>query len=272
MLEFLSSKEVNIPVAGINIGPVHKKDILRANVMNEKGFKKYAVLLAFDVGVNKEARELAEEFGVKASHPSPLHDANLSLIRGPIEQSLSVIDARTYFLPLFSLFMQIFTADVIYHLFDQFTAYMKTIRAAEQEAARLIAVFPCVLKILPNCIFNKKDPIVLGVEVVEGIAKVGTPICIPTKDGIDLGRIASIELNHKAVDKATVGQSVAMKIESTNAVESSRLYGRHFDFNDNLVSRITRESINSLKEFFADEMTKDDWRLVIKLKKTFKID
>ena len=42
----------------------------------------------------------------------------------------------------------------------------------EQAAARLDAVFPCILKILPTCIFNKKDPIVLGVDVIEGIAKV----------------------------------------------------------------------------------------------------
>lgn len=32
LLTFLNSPEVNIPVAGINIGPVHKKDVLRANV------------------------------------------------------------------------------------------------------------------------------------------------------------------------------------------------------------------------------------------------
>jgi hypothetical protein len=42
--------------------------------------RKYACILAFDVAVSKEARELAEEFGVK-----------------------------------------VFTADIIYHLFDQFT-------------------------------------------------------------------------------------------------------------------------------------------------------
>ncbi len=42
----------------------------------------------------------------------------------------------------------------------------------EQAAARLEAVFPCILKIIPTCIFNKKDPIVLGVDVIEGIAKV----------------------------------------------------------------------------------------------------
>jgi translation initiation factor IF-2 len=46
------------------------------------------------------------------------------------------------------------------------------VKEEEQEAAKYDAVFPCVLKILPTCIFNKKDPIVLGVEIADGIAKV----------------------------------------------------------------------------------------------------
>ncbi len=43
---------------------MHKRDVLRANVMNEKGARKYAVILAFDVPVSKEAREMAEEYKV----------------------------------------------------------------------------------------------------------------------------------------------------------------------------------------------------------------
>lgn len=39
-----------------------------------------------------------------------------------------------------------------------------------------------------------------------------------------------MELNHKPVDTAKRGESVAMKIDSANATEASRLYGRHFDF------------------------------------------
>ena len=35
-------------------------------------------------------------------------------------------------------------------LFDQFTAYMKEIKAAEQEQARFEAVFPCVLQVGPG--------------------------------------------------------------------------------------------------------------------------
>ena len=112
LLEFLKSDDVQIPVyalqsrsksyymahsiihqlthsclslfsrSTINIGPVHKKDVMRANIMIERKAKKFGVILAFDVPVTKEARELAEEMGV-----------------------------------------QIFSADIIYHLFDAFQSY-----------------------------------------------------------------------------------------------------------------------------------------------------
>jgi translation initiation factor 5B len=36
---------VDIPVSGINIGPVHKRDVLRANVMNEKVRARQLVVL-----------------------------------------------------------------------------------------------------------------------------------------------------------------------------------------------------------------------------------
>ena len=43
----------------------------------------------------------------------------------------------------------------------------------EQQAASADAVFPVILQIMENCIFNAKDPIVLGCTIEEGIAKVG---------------------------------------------------------------------------------------------------
>ena len=49
LLEFLKGEKVGIPVSAINIGPVHKRDVMRANVMNERGNKKFGVILAFDV-------------------------------------------------------------------------------------------------------------------------------------------------------------------------------------------------------------------------------
>uniref|UniRef100_A0A1J3EIS6 Eukaryotic translation initiation factor 5B n=1 Tax=Noccaea caerulescens TaxID=107243 RepID=A0A1J3EIS6_NOCCA len=228
LLEFLKSPAVKIPVSGIGIGPVHKKDIMKAGVMLERK-KEYATILAFDVRVTTDARELADEMGVK-----------------------------------------IFCADIIYHLFDQFKAYIENIKEEKKKESADEAVFPCVLQILPNCVFNKKDPIVLGVDVIEGILKIGTPICVPGREFIDIGRVTSIENNHKPVDYAKKGSKVAIKIIGSNA-EEHKMFGRHFDMEDELVSHISRRSIDILKTNYRDELSIDEWKLVVKLKNIFKI-
>ena len=55
-------------------------------------------------------------------------------------------------------------------------------RAKRREEVGGLAVWPVVLRIKPDCVFNKKDPIVLGVQVVDGILKIGTPICVPARE------------------------------------------------------------------------------------------
>ena len=105
---------------------------MKASVMLEKK-KEYANILAFDVKVTPDARELADEVGVK-----------------------------------------IFIADIIYHQFDQFKGYIDNLKEEKKKEAAEDAVFPCVLGIVPECVFNKKDPIVLGFDVLEGIVKVLT--------------------------------------------------------------------------------------------------
>ncbi|CAN0909342.1 Eukaryotic translation initiation factor 5B [Linum grandiflorum] len=232
LLDFLKSEK--IPVSGTGIGPVHKNAVTKASTMLEKTkSKEYAAILAFDVKVTPEIRKLADELGVK-----------------------------------------IFTADIIYHLADQFKAYIHDLKEAKKKELAAaggdeIAVFPCGLKIIR--VFNTKDPIVLGVEVVEGIAKVGTPICIPTKEFIDIGRIASIESNHKPIDTAKKGQQVSIKIIGSNAEGQQKMFGRHFEMDDKLVSRISRTSIDLLKAYYRDDLTTEEWGLVAKLKDVFGI-
>lgn len=228
LLAFLKSS--NIPVAGLNIGPVHKKDIVKASTMLERKKKEYATVLAFDVPVEREARELAEE-----------------------------------------LEMKIFTADIIYHLFDQFTAYMEEIREQQRDAAAEAVVFPSICRIIPQMVFNKKNPIVMGVDVEAGILRVQTPLVVrlPTGTWLDIGRVASIELAKKSVTTAKKGESVAIKVVCKN---ENLMFGRHFDGSQPLVSKMSRKAIDLLKANFREELSKDDWRLVVKLKGMFGIE
>lgn len=150
LLDFL--KDCKIPVANVGIGPVSKRDIMQCGVMLEKS-PDHAVMLCFDVKVEKDAQSYADENGIK-----------------------------------------IFTADIIYHLFDQFTKHMDDLLEKKREDSKMLAVFPCVLK--PVAVFNKTGPIVVGVDVVEGQLKVNTPISAvkhnPTtgvKEIVAMGRV-----------------------------------------------------------------------------------
>ncbi|XP_019110536.2 eukaryotic translation initiation factor 5B [Larimichthys crocea] len=226
LLEFLRTSKV--PYAGINIGPVHKKDVMRASAMLEHD-PQYAVILAFDVKVERESQEMADSLGVR-----------------------------------------IFSAEIIYHLFDAFTKYREDYKKAKQDEFKHIAVFPVKLRVLPQFVFNSRDPIVMGVSIEAGVLRQGTPLCVPSKGFVDIGVVTSIEVNHKSVDCAKKGQEICIKIEPIPG-ESPKMYGRHFEATDLLVSKITRASIDALKNWFRDEMQKTDWQLIMELKKTFEI-
>ncbi|KAJ1613039.1 Fun12p GTPase and translation initiation factor IF2 [Cryptosporidium canis] len=166
--------------------------------------------------------------------------------------------------------VKIMKANIIYHLCDMFTKYYCDIQEEKKKEKSQKVVFPCILRIIPQYIFNARDPIICGVYVEEGILKPGTPLCIPEKDNLMIGRVLSVEFNKKSVNEGKKGQEVAIKIQPF-ASDTNITYGRHFDYHDKLVSRITRDSIDILKQHFRDDLSKDDWKLVIQLKKTFGI-
>lgn len=60
---------------------------------------------------------------------------------------------------------------------------------------------------------------------------------------------------------------MAVKIEGPN----QPMYGRQLEDKDVLYSLISRQSIDTLKEFYREEMSKEEWALVKKLKPLFDI-
>jgi translation initiation factor 5B len=48
LMDFL--RNCSVPVGSINIGPVHKRDVMKASIMCEKA-PEYAMVLAFDVKI-----------------------------------------------------------------------------------------------------------------------------------------------------------------------------------------------------------------------------
>lgn len=202
LLEFL--KQSKIPVNDVNIGPVNRKDVQKAMKWlvqedQDNVKKEYATILAFDVKVAPEAKEFAEENGVK-----------------------------------------IMTANIIYHLFDEFTEYVEVCKNERKAAHTQDAVFPCIIEPIKDALFNNKNPILMGMRVLDGKIKVGTPLCVPDKGFLKIGRVTGIEKQKVAVTEARLKDGdVSVKIEG----DSTIMVGRHFDENSRLCSVITKNSI-----------------------------
>ncbi|OMO52013.1 hypothetical protein CCACVL1_29432 [Corchorus capsularis] len=225
LLELLKSPEVDIPVSGIGIGPIHTKDIKKASVMVERK-NEYATILGFDVKPTPEAQELAAD----------------------------------------KLGVRIFTSDIIYHLFDQFKAFIDVVKEEKKKEAEKEVVFPYILKILPKCAYKTKDPITLGVKVLEGTLKVGTQICVRQKKFINLGEVTSIANSYGPVIEGKKGQNVVIRITGSNHDEQHMEHGIDFEDEDELVSNIPRNSIDLLETYFKDDLNKEEWKLVQELK------
>jgi translation initiation factor 5B len=234
LLDFL--KDMKIPVMSIGLGPVYKRDVIKATAMLDKA-PEYAIMLCFDVKVDKEAEQYAEQEGIK-----------------------------------------IFQADIIYHLFDAFTAYQEKLMEKRRKDFLEYAIFPCVMKTIQ--IINKRNPMIIGIDVVEGSLRIGTPVCAvkldpetKQKTTMVLGKVASMEVNHKSVDivkKGTTNAGVAVRLE--NPSNAQPVWGRHVDEKDTLYSLITRKSIDTLKDpAFRDTVPREDWLLIKSLKPVFDI-
>ncbi|CAG9135312.1 unnamed protein product [Plutella xylostella] len=361
LLEFLRTSK--IPYSAIRIGPVVKRDVMKASAMLEHD-SQYATILAFDVKIERDAQEMADNLGVKifaadiiyhlfdkftayreelrqrkreefkhiAVFPCKLkftayreelrqrkreefkHIAvfpcklKFTAYREDLRQRkreefkhIAVFPCKLKFTAYREELRQrkreefkhiaVFPCKLKFTAYREdlrqrkreefkhiavfpcklkFTAYREELRQRKREEFKHIAVFPCKLKILPQFVFNSRDPIVAGVMVEAGIVKEGTPICVPSKEFVDIGIVTSIEVNHKQVETARKGQEVCIKIEPLPG-ESPKMFGRHFDETDFLVSKISRASIDACKDYFRDDLVKTDWQLMVELKKLFQI-
>ena len=96
----------------------------------------------------------------------------------------------------------------------------------------------CIMKIIPTCIFNTQNPIIIGVEIIEGTANIGMKLLIESCDinscsfaNIIIGNITSIEFNSQDRQIAHMGDKIVIKIEG----DPSIVYGEDFKSDDIIV-------------------------------------
>jgi len=152
--------------------------------------------------------------------------------------------------------IQIFEHNIIYHLIDNYTQWMRS----EQEA-RVLKEFekfvkPGKLKFMPGYVFRRAKPAIFGVEVLAGLIKPKYPLV--GADGQDLGEVMQIQEKGKAIPEAEAGMQVAVSLEKP-------IVGRHINEGDVLYvkvpeahakamlarfqTRLSTEELDALKEY-----------------------
>jgi translation initiation factor 5B len=185
----------NIPIKDINIGQITKALIIKAGLTN-----------------NADKRTDPVEYEYKKRYTVILDYTNIET-----SYDQEVLDMAD------KLGVTIITDSVIYSLNKKYNEYITKINNKILQLCPNI-VSDISLKILPQYIFLKKNPILIGVKITMGEIKVGTLI---KTDDINLGKIIGIQKNNKAVDKANKGDEVCIKIECDN---KSIEYGKDFDY------------------------------------------
>ncbi|KAI5179687.1 translation initiation factor 5B [Nematocida sp. AWRm80] len=239
-------KQSNIPIRTVGIGHITKMDLMKVSTIYTKR-PEYSVILAFDIKPTPEISSLANDLNVK-----------------------------------------IFTADIIYHLTEKYQKHLETHWKTTEEALKDKIVFPCILSIVPGCVFTKRSPLVLGVKVEEGVLKLNTPLVVVrhttntqsentgttaditnTDTIVNLGRVTSIlqdaKINPKTND-IKKNERASIKIELTSN-QQPVIFGRKIFETDTIFSRLTRDSIDMLKEKFKEALSQEEWMCVVNIKK-----
>jgi len=146
--------------------------------------------------------------------------------------------------------VKIFRDPIIYNLIDNYLRWAKEKREAKSEAEFDALVKPGKVMVLPNCIFRRAKPLVVGVEIVGGRLKPKVSL-IRKEDGSDLGEIDQIQDKGKAVGDAKAGMQVAISMDKPIA-------GRHIFERDVLYVKVPEKDAQTLLSSQAENLTAEE--------------
>ncbi len=155
--------------------------------------------------------------------------------------------------------IEIFRGNIIYKLVEDLLEWRH--RLMEEETKKLFekVVLPAKIKILPGYVFRRRDPIIVGVEVLEGRIRKGIPLM--KEDGRRIGEIMQIQEHNQPISEATKGMAVAISIRSKAIV------GRQVKEGEILYSDVPLEDIRIIEERFSELLSDEEKELLRYIKK-----
>lgn len=151
--------------------------------------------------------------------------------------------------------VKLFQSDVIYQIIDDYKEWKEYLAKKEREEKLEKVNRAGKIRIMPDHVFRKAKPAVVGVEVVKGSIKPGSYLI--KENGDKIGKIKSIQKKQESVDLAQKGEEVAVSITSATV-------GRQIEINDYLYTDLKGEDYHLLKDM-GDIVSDDELDLLDKI-------
>ncbi len=135
--------------------------------------------------------------------------------------------------------VKIFTNPVIYRLIEDFVAWKQEEKEKMEKATLDEMTAVCKVEILQNCIFRQSNPAVVGVEVMQGTLKKGTPLM--KLDGTRIATVKELQQEGKSLAKAERGFQIAISLPGITC-------GRQIDEHDVLITELDEATFRKYKE------------------------
>ena len=145
--------------------------------------------------------------------------------------------------------VRVFEANIIYHLIENYTAWMRSEQEARMTKEFDKFVMPGKLRVLPGYVFRKAHPAIFGVEVVAGTIKPKYQLI--GRDGEDLGEVMQIQDKGKAVSEAKTGAQVAVSLEKP-------VFGRHINEGDTLYVKVPESHAKAMLTKFQTRLSAEE--------------
>jgi translation initiation factor 5B len=150
--------------------------------------------------------------------------------------------------------LKVFSSNVIYRIIDEYKQWMEEEKRKEIESKLETLPRPVKLRVIPGAIFRNSKPAIFGVDVLEGTLKPGILL---KREGKVIGKVKEIQSEGRTMPKAIKGERVAISIEEA-------IVGRNVFENDVLVSDLSKEEVEKLKEVF-DYLREDEKKLLTEI-------
>lgn len=166
---------------------------------------------------------------IEVENEERTEQAILAFNAGATDQAEQLADSKD---------IRLFQSNVIYEILDNYSKWEEEMEEERRRESLENVSRPAEIRTLQDHVFRSSNPVVIGMNVVEGVLNQGS---LMTEDGEKVGRIKSIQDEGESLEKAEKGERAALSIANASLE-------RDFEAGDRLYVDITSEDYRKLQE------------------------